>query len=366
MSSKTERKKPSKLKKALLITLIAILALLILAFSVFYGIFFNEVNALASIKKEGDYVYSLTYKNDYFFDEFLQSGASDDAELQSFIMSKLLHGLPINFDLPDYGCTSFTAFNSSGNRLLARNLDLEYAPVAVVRTRPKNGYASLSLVNLSALGFNMSYVPASLADKLLLLATPYIPFDGVNSQGVAICVNMVNGAPIWQNTDKIDLTTTTLIRLVLDKAGTVREAVELVKNYDLHDSTGGPYHFQIADSSGDGVIVEYYDNKIQVIESADNRFQVMTNHALNGLEREESTFLQTYERYATANARLTKSNGVLSTDDSLTLLQDVKLSWGEDSEYQGGTLYSAVYDLNKRELTFIFKCNRQQLYKFAL
>ena len=104
-------------------------------------------------------------------------------------------------------------------------------------------------------------------DKLLLLASPYIPFDGMNEKGVAISVNMVNGDKIEQSTDKIDITTTTLIRLVLDKASSVYEAINLIKQYDLNDSTGGPYHFQIADKSGKSVVIEYYKKEIQTIES---------------------------------------------------------------------------------------------------
>lgn len=61
------------------------------------------------------------------------------------------------------------------------------------------------MVDLYALGFSTAYEPDSFSDKLLLLATPYIPFDGVNEKGVAICVNMVNGTDINQNTDKIDI-----------------------------------------------------------------------------------------------------------------------------------------------------------------
>lgn len=359
-------KKMATWKKALIISVCVLLALILIVFGCFYGVFFNEVNAFFTIKRVDENIYSITYKNNYFFDDFLQSGASTDEELRSFIMTKLLHGLTIDFALPDYGCSSFTATTAQGEHTFARNLDIEFAPVMVVKTYPKNGFSSISMVNLSALGFSMGYTPDTFMDKLLLLAAPYIPFDGMNEKGVAICVNMVNGGEIQQNTDKNDLTTTTLIRLVLDKAATVEEAVELIKQYDLHDSTGGPYHFQIADKSGKSVVVEYYDNQIQVVESGAN-FQVLTNHALNELEPSESTFADTFERYATIESTLTRANGVLSVEESLNLLKQVKLSWGAaETGNEGGALYSAVYNLDKLELRFVYKSNMAKVYEFAL
>lgn len=264
MKIKTKMKKS---KKVLLITFITILGLIITSISVFYGIFFNEVNAFFTIKKYDTSIYTMTYRNNYYFDEFLKTGAKTDTELKNFIINKLLHGLPIDFDLRDYGCSSFTATTKDNEHLFARNLDIEYSPIMVVKTYPKNNYSSISMVNLSALGFSNQYQPNSMMDKLLLLAIPYIPFDGMNEKGVAISVNMVNGDKIEQSTDKIDITTTTLIRLVLDKASSVYEAINLIKQYDLNDSTGGPYHFQIADKSGKSVVIEYYKNEIQTIES---------------------------------------------------------------------------------------------------
>ncbi len=361
-----KKKKMAKWKKVLIITCSSVLALILIVLGTFYGIFFNELNAFFTIKQEDKNIYSMTYNNNYFFDEFLETGASTDGELKNFIIKKLLHGMPIDFTLPDYGCSSFTATTSEGEHTFARNLDIDFAPIMVVKTNPNNGFSSISMVNLSALGFNMNYLPKETMDKLLLLAAPYIPFDGMNEKGVAICVNMVNGEDIQQNTDKIDITTTTLIRLVLDKAQNVDEAINLIKNYDLHDSTGGPYHFQITDKTGKSVIIEYYKNEPQIIESTNN-FQIMTNHALNSLENEESTFTKTYERYATIESTLSKSNATLSVEDSLNLLQKVKLSWGsaEDGN-EGGALYSVVYNLDKLELQFIYQSNMEKVYKFKL
>ncbi len=351
------KKKMSKSKKIFLSVFSSLLAVILICFAAFYGVFFNEINAFFSIKKQDEYIYSMTYKNDYFFDEYLKQGAKTDSELKDFIITKLLHGLPIDFKLPDYGCSSFIATTENEEQTFARNLDIEFAPIMVVKTEPSNAYKSISMVNLSALGFNLNYQPTSLMNKLLCLATPYIPFDGMNEKGVAICVNMVNGNNICQDTDKIDITTTTLIRLVLDYADNTRKAIDLIKQYDLYDSTGGPYHFLISDKSGDSVVIEYYNNEIQVIENQ----KILTNHALNEFEETSSTFNKTFERYNTIKETIDSNNGTLTIEQSQSLLSEVALSWDN-----GGALYSVIYNLNKLELQFAFMNQTKKIYKYSL
>lgn len=351
------KKKMSKAKKVLISVFSSLFVIIVLCLGTFYGVFFNEVNAFFSFKKQDESIYSLTYRNDYFFDEFLETGAKTDGELKDFIIKKLLHGLPIDFTLPDYGCSSFVSITESGEQTFARNLDIDFAPIMVVKTEPNNAYKSISMVNLSALGFSLDYQPTSIMDKLLCLATPYIPFDGMNEKGVAICVNMVNGNSICQDTDKINITTTTLIRLVLDYADSTQKAIELINQYDLYDSTGGPYHFLISDKNGDSVVIEYYNNEMQVIENQ----KILTNHALNEYEETTSTFNKTFERYNTIKETIDSNSGTLSLEQSQSLLSEVALSWDN-----GGALYSVIYNLNKLELQFVFKNQTEKIYDFSL
>ena len=60
-----------------------------------------------------------------------------------------------------------------------------------------------------------------------------------------------------QRSDKPDLTTTTAIRLLLDRAADVDEAVALLGQYDMNSSIGSAHHLSIADASGRSVVVEY-------------------------------------------------------------------------------------------------------------
>ncbi len=84
--------------------------------------------------------------------------------------------------------------------------------------------------------------------KLKALIGLYAPLDGMNEKGLAVSVNMIfDGATILQNTGKPDITTTTAVRLPLNEAATVEEAIELLKKYDFHASMNFMVHLAIAD-----------------------------------------------------------------------------------------------------------------------
>ena len=67
--------------------------------------------------------------------------------------------------------------------------------------------------------------------KLASLTAPYICLDGLNEKGVSIAVLTLDSDPVHQNTGKPAIATTLAIRLVLDRAASTEEAVELLRGY---------------------------------------------------------------------------------------------------------------------------------------
>lgn len=212
-------KRPGRARRIVVRVIIALVALVVIAVAGLAFMFRNEIATVASIKKVNDYpFYTMTYQGDYGIDEFLeQGGASNDAELIDFVVQHLMKGLPVTIELPDLACSTFNAVTPEGDDIFGRNFDLTYSPSMLVRTDPDNGYASISMVNLGFLGYGEEKLPDSPTSSITALAAPYAPLDGVNEKGLAVGVLLIDTDPTNQQTDKVDITTTTAIRLMLDK-----------------------------------------------------------------------------------------------------------------------------------------------------
>ena len=132
--------------------------------------------------------------------------------------------------------------NQIVDRIFARNYDFARTNTALVFTDPGNGrHKSFSTVDLQFLGMDPAQDVEGLMNKITCLAAPFAPLDGVNDAGVSCGIYMTyQGGEATvatdQNTDKPDFTSTTLLRLILDYADSVEEAVEIARSYDLHDS----------------------------------------------------------------------------------------------------------------------------------
>ena len=147
---------------------IALLSILMAAFLLFW----NELRSLMSLEKMDDYgMYEMTYYGDYGFDEFLEVGANNDADIEAFVTRRLLKGLPIDLGVTGDGCTAFVVKDENGNVLFGRNFDFTYAPSLQLFTAPDNGYASVSTVNLAFAGYSKDNLPeGSFFDRFLTLA----------------------------------------------------------------------------------------------------------------------------------------------------------------------------------------------------
>lgn len=305
------------------------------------ALFWNELRTLFSLEKIDDYgAYQMTYYGDYGFDEFLEVGASSDKDIEKFVTKRLLKGIPIDLGITGDGCTAFVTRNEKGEVIYGRNFDFLYAPSLQLYTEPKNGYKSVSTVNLSFAGYSEDFLPdGSLFDKFLTLAAPFLPFDGMNEKGVAIALLAIPEAEPPYDSDKITLNTTTAIRLVLDQAATVEEAVQLLRNYNIYFSGDIKCHYLIADASGHSVIVEFYDKELQVVEAGAD-YQIASNFvAYNGLNIGEG--FTEFERYDAVEKELLDNNGVLNESDAIALLAKVGVRNGEVDKLQ----WSVVYNL---------------------
>lgn len=298
---------------------------------------------------------------DYRFDDFLaQGGAASDGEVVRFLASSLLFGADVKFSGTVFGCSTIAAENEEGERLFGRNFDWNRCEVLVLETHPENGFSSISMVNTDFIRQGAGGAAGRILsqEEILKLAAVYAPLDGMNEMGLAVSVNMIqDSASIEQNTEKPDLTTTTLVRLLLDKAADVEEALELLCSYDLHGSMGMMVHFALADRSGRSVAVEYIDNEMVVIDTP-----VVTNFYFAEGEKQGIGTAQSHERYEILTEKLTE-NPVMDMTEMRDALD--RVSKDNFNEF-ASTEWSIVFNLESGEAHYYHRENYQKLYVFRL
>lgn len=301
----------------------------------------------------------VKYEGDYGFDRFLANGgATSDAQVAEFLKQNVLANTnKINFEGLPFGCSTLSVKDEKGNALFGRNFDWNTCNAMIVQSKPINGYASISTVNIDFIhmsGISLSDIP----DQMQALLCLYAPLDGMNEKGLAVSVNMIQDlATISQNTDKPDITTTTAIRLLLDKAANVEEAVELLKQYDMHASMGYMMHLALADMNGNSVVVEYINNEMIVIQTP-----VVTNFYFAEGEKNGIGTQQSHKRYdilmkALSDNKTMNMQGVRDALDSVN-----KNNFGEFES----TEWSIVFNQSTGEVHYYHREYYQKRYIFHL
>lgn len=280
-----------KILKTLLWVLLAILAVSLLGGWLMFG---PLVKGALSVQKLDEGLYYMEFKGDDGFDKLLEKGGGrTSSELAAYAMWFLSKGFyPLPKPEPDsvrYGCSSLVARSPEGTVLMGRNFDYPFATGVIMHSRPRHGYESISTFNSDYYGFGEGWKPEGFDNQYLALAGLMAGDDAVTHQD--------SGKPA--------MTTTSAIRLLLNRAATVDEAVELLREIDMHSDIGWAHHYAIADASGRSVVVEYVDDEIVVAESP-----AATNHYLCDVKRNVG-LVEGDDRYDYLCARYEEAHGVM-------------------------------------------------------
>lgn len=357
-----EKSKLTVILKRIFLGLLTLLVVLAISAGI---VFRHEIKTVFSVEKiDAQGFYTMEYSGDYGFDEFLQVGAGNDQELIDFVAKRLMKGLPITIKAPDLSCSTFNAITPDGEYIFGRNFDMDSSPGLLVHTRPDNGYESISMVNLAFLGYNKDYMPDRFCNRFLALAAPYVPLDGINEKGLAIGVLLLPDKPTRQETGQVDINSTTAIRMLLDKAASVDEAVAMLKKYDMHDSAGSCFHYQITDAAGNSAIVEYVNNTMQVLKP-EGRYQASTNFYLS--PGAKYNFGEGQDRYQIVMKGLQDKNGVITAQEGMNLLKAARMINVRDPKKPRiyNTQWSAVYNNSKKSLDIVYGQKYDKVYHFS-
>ena len=353
------------MKKSLKVTLLSlcgIVAVLLAAVLVFVGIYFTRIQTMNSIEKLSDYddgynLYRMEVKYDYSLDDVINYGIKDNQTMIDAILKDALPLLPVKIEAPSFGCTAFTLTDADGDVHMGRNYDFKNNTSAMlVYCAPKNGYRSVATAALDNVSANAPEESTKM--KLASLTAPYICLDGLNEKGVSIAVLTLDSEPTKQDTGKPVLATTMAIRLVLDRAATTAEAVELLQQYDMFATSGRDYHFYITDAAGDGRVIEYdCDDPVRpmVVTPSQQVTNFFVKYKENVLPNQKNgIYGHGRERYDAIEEVLDSNAGAITPDIAWQALQAASQE-PNPKDVTSNTQWSILYDNTNRTATIALR-----------
>lgn len=245
------------------------------------------IYSLSDLEIDKGRIYEMNYTADYKLDLALQYDIDGAESLTEFVKKELLDvSLGSKAELSyDAGCSAFACPDKKGKEfLMGRNFDFNHIvngnrvmiPVIAVRTAPRGGKKSISFVDGLFVNYTSGFYTDGKSDLSMLMAMPYLMMDGINEDGFAISVLKLDGKPtLQQDPGKKKIFTTVAMRMLLDRASTVDQAISMLKEYNMcmDKDPRASYHFFMADAKGNYAIVEYVDSDIKVNPS---KMEVLT------------------------------------------------------------------------------------------
>lgn len=198
-------------------------------------VYHKQIKSAASLKRltgyaDGYDLYAIDIAYDYDLDRIIAAGVRDDQTYIDAVVAQVLPGVPAHVQAPQFACSAFVAVDAEGRVRTGRNYDFKDDTSALlVRNHPRDGYASIGFAALNNLGDNTPL--DSVAGRASALMGPFAQLDGVNECGVSIAVLTLDSKPCDQDTQRPVINTSLAIRLVLDRAATTQEAVDLLSAY---------------------------------------------------------------------------------------------------------------------------------------
>ena len=303
--------------------------------------------------------YTLDYQSDYRLDDMLKANVTNNDEFQA-ALQRILIADRLPKPSMGAGCTAFMVKDRRGHVLVGRNYDFRHEPATLlIKTSPEGENRSMGMCDLAFIDIKPGQLSDGRSDISSVMMFPYLTLDGLNDKGVCISVLQLRNATTNQDTGKGKVVTTLAIRAVLDRAGSVQEAMEIFSSYDMQSALpGNDYHFLLADKKGDSAVIEYVDNKMNVI-STDR----VTNFFLSKGSRRRGAGK---ERYDVVDAVMRYHEGIMERKEVMETLKLV--SQPSPLKKTGGsrTLWSAVYDLTAGELDLAIDRKYGRILHFSL
>jgi hypothetical protein len=358
--------KPRRWKRVLRWTIVvAAVLVLCAAFAVK-----DHVRTLTSLRRvPGTNAYVMDYYVDYNVDEIRAHGMDVDhiedglievlfpdpvASIAKDVKGRFLDEKIETLDAGDH-CSTVTYRAPNGHMYFGRNFDYSHDACLIVRVHRDGELVSIAVLDLHYLNLDREDLhETSIFQRIPLLFAPYYLQDGMNQHGVAVADMSVQGVKPSYDASRPNILHSTAMRLIIDYAKNVDEALEILDQYNVH-FVAETCHLLIADASGKSVVVEFIDGKLQVTPAGES-WQVCTNDQIFGATEKQCD--ERCQRYRTASDQLANASDSTGVGEIMGVMQAVsKEDW---------TMWSSVYDLTSGDYRFAYRRHYDKPYNDSL
>jgi len=256
-------------------------------------------------------------------------------------------------------CSVFSSGAADGV-IVGRNWDNENVGSIVVNlVRPETGYSSISYSRAIDMNLPLNVDLLEFRDNPVargLLLAPFYSYDGINERGLVVAVAGVKQVEVHPLEGKQLTFVPYLVRMILERAETVDEAVRVASGFipfdlDRHSLNS---HLLVADASGHSAILEYVDDRWEVFPGAGGR-QVLENRTIHGAT--DDALRAKGWRHRVMSEALESLGRSPNWKEGLGILEQVA---------QQGTVWSTVYSPTSRDLYFTVYQHWQEIYHLEL
>jgi choloylglycine hydrolase len=235
----------------------------------------NHIRTLRSLQRvAGTNAYVMDYYVNYHLDEMESRGVDVDHLEDSFIRTlfpDLIAAVGVRLKgafvsrrvqiMPngEHHCSSVALRTQQGKVIFGRNFDWHHDACLIVRVHDGDSVSSVAVIDLAYLNLDLADLESTnLIRRIPLLFAPYYVMDGMNRYGVAVSDLSVDGVRAPYDPAKPSLLNSTAMRIILDRAKTVDDAIAILGRYNIRfgETT---CHLMFADASGASTVVEFID-----------------------------------------------------------------------------------------------------------
>lgn len=333
----------------------------------------SEMNALTTFKQISDHPYYTLNYDGYDYTDMLNKEPASNNEVIQQCKNKLFIK-PIAMMLPGKaeseetvkGSVAFYAKTFIYTYMKGRIYNSYDTPIAMVVSTPKSGYKSWNIVDMADVGIKSGEnVNQWYTNAFQTMAAAYCTSEGINQEGLSVSLISCPEAEC-EDTNKVNITPFMAVRLLLDRAATVQNAVDVLDDYDVIFSEGA-YHIFVSEKSGNSAVIEYIDGNMSVTyldrSRPGNSHQICTNkmESKNATVKDYSDKYyenKLFKDYDDAFYSYEQSGGGMSQDYAFILLKEDGEDYKEvnESHYgtnRYGTQYIVFYDLDKMQMKLI-------------